>query len=628
MKHLLFLPKKGIPLNEPVLTHEIGETSLLNQIEANKRPKRFFFLIFIVSAFFALFISRTIYFQIIAGETYHLQAENNRFKTIFIEPTRGIIIDRNGKPLAENAPLFTLTMTASELPLQALDQEHLFEEVVDLLHMQRTEFDLLRQSFFGDVSEPLIVAKDIPYETALFFYTQQDLYPGFSVEISSKRKYLSSSPSLSHILGYVNALSKEEYAQKKQEGYLPNDKIGKVGLEQSMETFLRGSLGQRQIEVDALGQEKMIIEEKEPISGSRIQLNLDSDLQAFIEQSLILTLQTQKKTKASVVALDPKNGDVLALVSLPTYDSNLFATGIESTTFKQLITDPDQPLFFRAISGMYPSGSLFKPFVATAALAEGLINEHTTFISVGGIQIGSWFFPDWKAGGHGLTNIFKAIAESVNTFFYIIGGGYNNIPGLGVERIISYAEIFGFGSKTGIDLPGEASGFLPSKEWKETTRQEPWYIGDTYHLAIGQGDFLTTPLQVAVAISAIANGGTKYHPRLIQSIDQTVVEPKGEILPSNIRSVLKTIQEAMRQTVTQGSARGLASLARPVAGKTGTAQWSQNENDYHAWFAGFGPYPDPSIVLVILIEEGGEGSEVAVPIASNIFSWWFEHKQE
>ena len=325
--------------------------------------------------------------------------------------------------------------------------------------------------------------------------------------------------------------------------------------------------------------------------------------------------------KASVVALDPRDGAVRALISWPSYDANAFVQGIGAEAYKALAEDPAHPLFPRAVSGEFPAGSTFKPFVSYAALNEGVVNEHTSFLSTGGLSVGPWFFPDWKAGGHGVR---KAIAESVNTFFYIVGGGYDATTGLGVERITDYARRFGFGQKTGIDLPGEADGFLPSKEWKEKAKGERWFVGDTYHLAIGQGDLLATPLQLAAAGAVIANGGHRVTPHVVEKVDGTPAQvpmPDGTFETANVT----VVRQGMRQAVTSGSARFLNDLKFPVAGKTGTAQ-PGGDVKTHAWFLGFGPYQDPTLTIVVLLENGGEGSSFAVPIAKDLFAWWFAHR--
>jgi penicillin-binding protein 2 len=291
------------------------------------------------------------------------------------------------------------------------------------------------------------------------------------------------------------------------------------------------------------------------------------------------------------------------------------------------LENPDQPLFNRAISGEYPSGSTIKPVVAAAALQEGLITAGTSFVSSGGIRINEWFFPDWKAGGHGITDVRKAIAQSVNTFFYIIGGGYGDFTGLGPKKLKEYMEKFGLNNKTGIDLPGERVGFVPDPEWKWATKNEQWYIGDTYHVSIGQGDLLVTPLQVANYIAAVANGGTLYRPHLAKKIVDPAVQKDSDILPEVLDSNfvdpknIQIVREGMRQTVVSGSARSLSNLPIAVAGKTGTAQWGTDKAN-HAWFTSFAPYENPEISVTILIEEGIEGSTVAVPIARDFYQWW------
>jgi penicillin-binding protein 2 len=448
--------------------------------------------------------------------------------------------------------------------------------------------------------------------------------PGFSLSTFEQRIYDPSASSLSHLLGYVGGISAAELAEPALADYRLVDQVGKAGLERGAESLLRGQNGKVQIEVDALGQELAIVNRTEPTPGANLTLSIDLGLQQFIQRRLEEVLRANQRSRAAVVAIDPRTGGVRALVSLPAYDSNQFATGIDAAAYAKLIADPDKPLFDRAIAGQFPAGSTFKPFVAYAALKEGVVTETTAFLSVGGIRVGPWFFPDWRAGGHGLTDVRKALADSVNTYFYIVGGGYEQTTGLGVERITAYARKFGFGETTGLPLPGEASGFLPSKQWKEETKGERWYVGDTYNLSIGQGDLLVTPIQMAAAAAALANGGTKVTPRLIEAVDGSAAT---DILETTAETesldpyVVQVVREGMRQAVTRGSARLLSGLGFPVAGKTGTAQ-NIGDRPTHAWFIGFAPYQNPTLAVAILIEEGGEGSSVAVPLAYDIFNWW------
>lgn len=574
---------------------------------------------------FCLLIGRAAHLQIVRGAYYQELSSSNRLRTTLIMPTRGKITDRNGVVLAETVPSFVLNMTIAEMPVADDQRQRVLNRVTDLAGLQPADIDLLITQYADNPYDPVPVKKGIQYETAMRLAIETADLPGFTLETSGLRLYNSSASSLSHILGYVGKISPSELAEYADQGYRLVDEIGKTGIERSAESILRGVPGKYQVEVDALGHELSVVSREEPAPGANLVLSLDLELQRYIEENVYQIFSQTGTSRASVVVMDPQSGGVRAMVSLPSYESNAFASGIDADTYQNLINNPDNPLFARSIAGEYPSGSTFKPFVAYAALAEGIVTERTSFLSTGGISIGPWFFPDWRAGGHGITDVRKAIADSVNTYFYIVGGGYQNVTGLGVQRITDYAKKFGFGSPTGINLPSEADGFLPSKEWKEEAKGERWYVGDTYNLSIGQGDLLVTPLQMAAATSIIANGGNKITPKLIEAVDGMVAD--DSILTSEASNevfdpyIIKIVQEGMRRGVTSGSSRYLSLLNMDVAGKTGTAQ-NIGDRPTHAWWIGFGPYREPEIVMAILIEEGGEGSEVAVPLAYKIFEWW------
>jgi len=591
--------------------------------------KRILLGIGVLMGVFCLFLARAISLQIVQGKSYLALAESNRFRTHRIVPARGIIYDRYGTILAENIPSFLLTMTIADLPQEDQQRKEVFTRVSALAGLQPADIDLALTEFAQSPYEQIPLKKGIAYETAIRLAIDLSTLPGFSLQASSQRSYRAGVQSLAHLLGYTGKMSAAELSQVDTSAhYRPIDSIGKIGLEKTAEYLLRGVPGEQVFEVDARGNSLSIVSKTNPINGSDIHLSLDLDFQKYIEDELTSTLDAVHAKRASVIAVDPQTGAIRALVSLPGYDNNSFAQGIDAESYKHLLEDPDQPLFNRSVSGEYPSGSTLKPVIAYAALAERVVSEQTAFLSNGGIRINQWFFPDWKHGGHGMTNVKKAIAESVNTYFYIVGGGYQDTVGLGVERITDYAKRFGFGEKTGIELTGEADGFLPSKEWKQETKQEPWYIGDTYHLSIGQGDFLTTPLQLAVAISAIANNGTLVKPYLIDQIDGPLAETPLERTKTPIDRLdaysLSVVRQGMRQTVTQGSARSMASLSEAVAGKTGTAQ-TPGDKPYHSWFVGFGPYETPDLTLVVVVEEGGESNAAAVPLARKLFDWWFHN---
>jgi penicillin-binding protein 2 len=356
-------------------------------------------------------------------------------------------------------------------------------------------------------------------------------------------------------------------------------------------------------------------------------LSVDYDLQKKSEEILTAEMDRLKLKKGAVIVMDPNNGEIISLVSLPAYNNNLFSGGIKTEEYEKLIKDANQPLFDRAIAGEYPSGSTVKMVVAAAALQEKVISEKTSVFSSGGLRVGIWFFPDWKAGGHGWTDVRKALADSVNTFFYYIGGGYESFTGLGIDRLVKYFRLFGLGDKTGIDLPNEAMGFVPSKEWKEKVRDEKWYIGDTYHLAIGQGDLLVTPLQIARWTAFFANSGKIVSPHLVKKILDENGNSAEEIIPEVKQGIIdpynvEVVRQGMRRAVTAGSAKRMQDLPVETAAKTGTAQWS-TVKDPHAWFTAFAPYKDPEIVVTVLVEEGKEGSQVALTVAHEIVKYYF-----
>ncbi|MDD4271370.1 MAG: penicillin-binding protein 2 [Patescibacteria group bacterium] len=581
--------------------------------------------------FMGVIIARAAWLQVVKGGYYYELAEGNRIRVERLEAKRGVIYDREGRPLVRNSANFLLYFVPADLPKDSLARQAIIQRVSENLENLKPEdiLNLLSKIEPGSLEsyQPLFIADNIEYDKAMMLYLESDNMPGVVITNKTRREYNLYSLSLSHVLGYTGKINDKELVKFGSE-YLPIDYIGKSGMENFWENEMKGTNGKKQIEVDALGKEKKIINQEAGEDGHNLVLSIDVELQKKLEESIIKSLQKANLNKACAIALDPNNGEILAMVSFPSYNNNDFAHGMTQAEYEKIANHPDRPLFNRCISGEYPSGSVIKPVIAAAALEENVINENTSFLSSGGIRIGQWFFPDWKAGGHGTTNVRRALAESVNTFFYYIGGGYQDFQGLGLDRMVKYEKLFGLDTQTGIDMPGEASGFLPTEEWKKKTKGEPWYIGDTYHLAIGQGDTLVTPLQVADYTAVFANGGSLYRPHIIKQVlnskDQLISEVDNQPIKSKIISSknINIVREGMRQTVTAGSARSLQSVPVEVAGKTGTAQWSTTKPT-HAWFTGFAPYDKPQIVITVLIEQGGEGSSVAVPIANEVLTWYF-----
>lgn len=590
--------------------------------------KRFLIFVSFLLVLWSIIFCRAFYLQIIRGDYYRSLAEGNRMRIERIDPKRGMIYDSFMNPLLKNVANFSLRIIPADLPK---DSQELFEtqEALNkvIVGKRVNLLDYISKNTLENY-QPRIIKESLEYEEAMKLMSLSKTLRGISVLTGIKRDYHLIGY-FSHVFGYLGKISEKDYSNLSKEGYYLDDKIGKSGLEYVYEKTLRGQFGKSKIEIDSLGREKKVLAVEKPIDGENLVLSIDGPLQLKITDLLLAVLKKHNLTKASVVAIDPRTGAVLALVSLPTYDNNIFSSNLSQEQYNSVVNDPDQPMFFRAISGEYPPGSTFKLMIASAGLESGIADENTSFLSTGGISIGKWFFPDWKAGGHGSTNVKKAIAESVNTYFYNIGGGYNDFHGLGLDKINFYAKQFGFDSKTGIDLPGEASGFLPTESWKEELTGEPWYIGDTYHVSIGQGDVLATPLQIAMMTSVIANGGTLFEPKIVDKIGNKDAFIKKSIIVrgSNFISEknIKLVQSGMRMSVTDGSSRGLASLPIEVAGKTGTAQFANNSKT-HAWFTGYAPYNDPNIVLTVLIDGGGEGSSVAVPLAKDILLWYFKDR--
>ncbi len=593
-------------------------------------PRRFGVLYGLLILLSIGLLGRSFYLQIWQGSRFLQAAEGNRVAINLLPAPRGIMYDTHGLQLVENIASTDLLIDPLLLPSEE-NEAPLIEKLPGLVGITPTNVrDAVTTARQKQRSTLLLKALD--HDLVLKLEEVKVELPGIRLASSLVRQYPYTA-ALAHAVGYTGPISSEELQE--QPSYAPTDITGKTGIEKQYDSILHGTHGATYQEVNAAGHPQKELGSKAAIAGSDITLALDAELQAYIYQ-LFVDLAEQRKdmpntapVSGAVVALDPRSGAIRALVSYPSYDPNIFSQPSLRGSGAELFTAPDRPLFNRVLDGEYPPGSTIKPFLAAAGLEEGVITPQTTVQSTGMLRIGQWEFPDWKSGGHGTTNVNKAIAESVNTFFYLLAGGDEEHTGLGVVRIKNYLEKFGWGSPTKIDLPSEAGGFLPSPAWKEKVKKERWYIGDTYHLGIGQGDVLATPLQVASATSAVANAGTWYTPHMIEKISppgvsEQIIQPDSRALQLHTSS-LTTVREGMRSTVTEGSGRALAALPLPLAGKTGTAQIGGSA-DTHAWFTSFGPYDSPELVLTVLLEKGGEGDKDAVPFAKNIWEWWADNR--
>jgi len=569
------------------------------------------FFIFCFFIIFVLFI-RTFQIQILEGKKYVALAEENKFIVRQIQAERGVIYDRNLSQLVFNKPSFDLVATVSELPKEEKEKEGLLKEVSSII---QKDYEEIKKEIKDSKEQQVFVAENLDHQTLILLEAKINEFPGFEIQNNTTRDYVDGSVFAS-VLGYKRK----------------NDE--KTGLESYYNDILKPIPGEIQIKRDA--KQNPISKEivSVPESGQSLVLWLDAGLQRKVAESLRNSILNTNAKAGAVVVLDPRTGGVLALVSYPDFDNNLFSQRMSSEQWKAINNDPKNPLFNRAISGIgYPTGSTIKPLIASAALEEGIIKPENKLNCPLEICIQNpWFpdkedcFADWKF--HGTSDIRRAIAESVNTFFYQIGGGYKNFKGLGPTKIKNWLKAFNWGSKTGVDLPKEGEGILPSLE-------DEWRIGDTYHLSIGQGPFSATPIQVAAAYASIANKGKFYQPQIVKEIvdkeKKTIKTMESKILkeiPVKEEN-LEVVREGMRQGVSSpdGSSYVLSSLPVPVAAKTGTAQTGKktwdNKDYLDSWVGVFAPYDDPQIVLVAVVEGVREGNVAALPIAKEVLEWYF-----
>lgn len=571
-----------------------------------------------------VFINRLAFLQITKGADNSLLAEGNRVRGQVIHPPRGLITDRFGQVLAKNIAAFAVEIMPIDLPKNK-------DERLKIYDLMAKKFNLNAEDLIAEIeksglrsSNPIIIAQNIDQEEAIDIKIDLKDIPGTRVIEMPIREYVNS-PGLAHLLGYTGKIGEEEL--KSSNRYNLQSIVGKTGIEKSYEDKLYGISGLERIEVDSLGYYQRTLSKKDPIPGEDVVLSINFELQEKLAQNLEKMLEEKESPSGTAIIIDPNNGQIKAMVSLPSYDNNEFAGGIDAKRYKELLEDENKPLINRAISGVYPSGSVIKPVIATAALEEKVVTPATKIDAPAAIHIGQFTFPDWKV--HGIVDVKKALAVSSNIFFYAIGGGWKDISGLGVDKMGEYLKLFGFGNSTGIDLSGELTGLVPDGEWKQRVRGEPWYIGDTYHLSIGQGGFLVTPMQIARANATIANSGYSYKPQLILKTTQKVGADIKETTynqqqPEKLLNSdsIETVRQGMRESVEYGSSRLLQELPVTSAGKTGTAQFG-TEDKTHAWLTAFAPYDNPEVAITVLVEAGGGGHEAALPVALETLKWYF-----
>ncbi|MFH1750022.1 MAG: penicillin-binding protein 2 [bacterium] len=597
--------------------------------EIESKPSLIWFSLLTV-VIFGVLVFRLWFLQVAQGDYYFELAEGNRIRIENTTASRGVIYDRDDGKLVQNTASFNIEISPQDLPNDSDKLEKNISIISQILGISDSEIMENVNNVQG--TDPIILKENIDRNQALKLKEELSVQNIAKVKEHATRSYVSGY-GLSHILGYVGKVTKEDLEDQE---YLSTDIIGKIGLEGYYEEYLKGKNGKEQIEVDASGRLKRILASLSAESGNNIKLSLDMDLQKKTYE-IIKSATLRRGSPGGVgILMNPKNGEIYSMVSVPDFDNNIFTISekhVFEKKYKELLDDPNLPLFNRTISGAYPCGSTIKPVLAAAALNEGTISASTSLIAKGFIEVPNKYnpeiiykFPDWKV--HGWVDTRRAIAVSCDVFFYAVGGGYEHIKGLGLEKIRAYYSKFGLGKKTRIDLMGEVAGLIPSEEWKKEVKGESWYQGDTYHISIGQGDLLTTPLQVLNFTAAVANGGTLLKPHLVSEIRDS----KGKIIDKIDKQILekdmvakghiRTVQEGMRQAVTSGTANILNSLPVAVAAKTGTAQFDNNSKT-HTWLTAYGPYDNPDVVLIVMLEGGRENGESAMPAAREILNYYF-----
>lgn len=597
--------------------HYIGERmyeSLLKRLFNNRLDV----LALAVLAVFIALVSRLAYLQLLRGDYYSGLADGNRLRQIPVMAPRGSFYDRNGVPLVTNRPGFTVSL----LPLNGPIQDDVIERIAALLGMSATDIRTKLAQRTGGF-EPVRIAADVNQQIVTRIEERRGELPGVMIEIQPVRNYMYKELG-AHVFGYVSEINDAELEKRKSQGYKTGDIIGKFGLEKVYDSALRGVDGGGQVEVDVTGRPSKILGKRDPVPGQQLILTIDYRIQRAAEEALdsqLAYLQARTEFRnakaAAAVAVNPQTGEILAMVSRPTFNPNAFAGGISVKEWNQLNTNPFNPMDNKAISGEYPPGSTFKIVTGAAALELQKVAPQEKIFDSGK----HWLIDKGNAEGEALgwIDFREALAKSDNVYFYEMGNR------LGIDQLEQFARKFGLGAVTGINLPEEMDGLVASKKYKERVYGEEWYLSETFDAAIGQGFQLTTPLQVASVMSQIANGGIRYRPYLVSKIVSGINnDPVNNFGPEELgriqltESNLKLIQEALREVAMDGGTAGSLFKDFPVsiAGKTGTSENPHGKD--HGWFVAYAPFDAPRIVVVVIVEQGGFGASSAAPVAKKI----------
>ena len=566
----------------------------------------------LILIFFLFLILSLAYTQIIRGPDYFQLSQNNRIKLIRLSAPRGLIYDRKMRVLAGQRLMFNVALLPQEM-------KHVQMSLRSLSPILGIPEEQLQSQFRKQTSAPFIpvaVARDVSKETAIELECRESDIPGLLIQTEPLRDYRYGA-SLAHILGYLGSISEEELRRFREYGLRTRDLVGRSGIEEEFDHYLRGQPGGMQVEVDNRGYKVKVLGMRQPQKGEDLYLTIDAELQRFVDSLL------EEKIGVCVV-MDVENGDILSMVSKPAFDPNLFIAAVNrkpgaSRKIKELLSSEEAVLVNRAISGVYSPGSIFKIVVAAAALETERIRPEDSFNCPGSLKVGKREFFCWNLDGHGRQNLVEAITHSCNVFFYKLG------LTLGAERLALFARKFGLGCATGIDLPYESTGFVPSKSWKLKHLKERWYDGETANFSIGQGYLSVTPLQVAQMISAVANGGYLIRPHIVKRIGEQGLSVSRKRLGFK-KETLEIIKEGMRRVIDeqQGTGHKAKIFGVQWAAKTGTTQTSRELA--HGWFGGFYPFEKPQISVLVFLEYGGSGGEVPAKIAKEIIEYIIENK--
>jgi len=573
-----------------------------------------------VAVILSALLFRAWYLQITKGSYYKEQSENNRVRVVYIQPPRGLVFDRHGELLANNVPSFNLYL----IPEDISDKNSVLNELARLIHLDRAEMEEKIQSRKDNVPYmPVKIKEGLSLEEVTLIESHRLDLAGTLIEPEPQRNYLYGTLA-AHLLGYVGEISPAQLQESGNSDVLPGTSVGQSGIEKTYDPYVRGDVGEKIIEVDAMGHEMKVLRVEPPASGSDVYLTIDLNLQKVAEEAL-------GKDAGTIVAINPRNGEILAMASHPAYDPNQLSQSLSTAEWDALSSDPGHPLTNRATQGQYPPGSTFKLVVSSAALETKEVTPDEQINCTGGLYFGRRLYRDWKRGGHGPMDLHSAIVQSCDVYFYEVGRR------VGIDRLADIATQYGLGQPTGIELTSEKSGVIPSTQWKTRVKGEPWYPGETLSASIGQGFVTVTPIQLAEVIGTVAMSGVRYQPHLIKAIRDRATQRLYEFPPVEVgrvemsKKTFTVIRKALAGVVSEPHGTGAAAQSKfvSIGGKTGTAQVVETRPGVltkslpkklqdHAWFVAFAPVEDPQIAVVVLIEHGGHGGETAAPPARKV----------